>query len=701
MGLWSIFYLWSLIFIIAILGDVTCLKKYCKYKPSKKLAICSSLHYIPKINEFATGLELRDNFLPFIERNTFINVSNNLITDLIFSKNNSLRNLTSDAFKDLNHLRTLELHHEKDVSVESIKNSFSSLNRSSITNIRLEYNGWGRLPKDFFTYLSGINMSTISLNNNNFIRFIGTSFKSFSNIHKIYMRSNELVFVQADGLQQLEHLDLESNNIFRMPKFCDNETGHSLVPKLLVLSVADNAIRILQSHSFQCLGNLRTLILDRNRLTTIENDAFSQMANIKRISINFMPTLHHLFPRAFNSSSLEQLQFVQNGFRFDKFKYRNDIFRYSQNLRQLDLSRNYMPTNIRNMFYQLTNLVYLNLHTTSVTTLPVGLFKKMSQLETLIFGGNKIERWNHSVFENVTSLRKLYLDGNNIHVINESSIPHVLWMSLEHVDLSHNGYWCTCEQKWFVDFLRSTNITRILLNWPRLYACSYPEERNRLTLSLYNPTDSECANWNPMFIFVIIASSAVLLIFLIAIVMFRCQTNIRNIIYLLRVFAQKKRGYFILNSSEDFEFDAFVVYCDADRQWVHNILLKRLEANDLKICIHHRDFDVGESITENIKKYMDKSWKIVVIMSNDFTKSEWCQWEVDLIQERRRRYGKDTLVLIMYRQIDTSHMTNSVKALLDTTPHLTYKDGFGEDVFWSAVTRSVVKSFTDPPTAVL
>jgi hypothetical protein len=56
-----------------------------------------------------------------------------------------------------------------------------------------------RLPKDLFTYLSGINMSTISLNNNNFIHFIGTSFKSFSNIQTIYMRSNELVFVQADG----------------------------------------------------------------------------------------------------------------------------------------------------------------------------------------------------------------------------------------------------------------------------------------------------------------------------------------------------------------------------------------------------------------------------------------------------------------------------------------------------------------------
>jgi hypothetical protein len=61
------------------------------------------------------------------------------------------------------------------------------------------------------------------------------------------MRSNELVFVQADGLQQLEHLDLDSNNIFRMPKFCDNETGHSLVPKLL--------LPFERKHHFQSLSN--------------------------------------------------------------------------------------------------------------------------------------------------------------------------------------------------------------------------------------------------------------------------------------------------------------------------------------------------------------------------------------------------------------------------------------------------------------
>jgi hypothetical protein len=53
-----------------------------------------------------------------------------------------------------------------------------------------------------------------------------------------------------------------------------------------------------------------------------------------------------------------------------------------------------------------------------------------------------------------------------------------------------------------------------------------------------------------------------------------------------------------------------------------------------------------------------KCWKIIGVMSNQFAESEWCQWEIDLVQERRRRQGKKALVLIMYRQIDSRHMTS-------------------------------------------
>ncbi|CAC5385610.1 TLR6 [Mytilus coruscus] len=78
----------------------------------------------------------------------------------------------------------------------------------------------------------------------------------------------------------------------------------------------------------------------------------------------------------------------------------------------------------------------------------------------------------------------------------------------------------------------------------------------------------------------------------------------------------------------------------------------------IKLCIHQRDFDVGETITGNIDKYLEKSWKVVVVMSNNFAQSEWCQWEVDVVQERRRRQGKDAFLLIMLKPIDSKNMTS-------------------------------------------
>ena len=162
-----------------------------------------------------------------------------------------------------------------------------------------------------------------------------------------------------------------------------------------------------------------------------------------------------------------------------------------------------------------------------------------------------------------------------------------------------------------------------------------------------------------------------------------------------------KRGFSRPNLSLDFEYDAFIVYFDEDRQWVNNILLPKLESSDFKICVHYRDFDIGEPIINNIERYINKSWKIIVVMSNNFARSEWCQWEVDFVQERRRNQGKDSLVLIMYDQIDSYHMTSPIRILLNTAPYITYKEGFGENLFWKAVINGVRKPTYLRPTAML
>ncbi|XP_076071295.1 toll-like receptor 2 type-2 [Mytilus galloprovincialis] len=325
----------------------------------------------------------------------------------------------------------------------------------------------------------------------------------------------------------------------------------------------------------------------------------------------------------------------------------------------------------------------------------------MSSLQRLILQGNYLRDWKEGTFENMTNLQYLNLQGNYIQLINSSSFPNELLMRLKTLDLSNNHFSCTCDLMWFSDWLKNENKNRqILVNYPYRYKCIYPENMHGKCVCRYHPTNDICTPWNQLYTTAIILSSFGFIIITLIVMAYRCHANIRNYFYLFRIHRLKRRGYIRLNSSEDYEYHAFVVYCDADREWVHNIFLRKLEDDGLKLCVHHRDFDVGASITKNIDTYLQKCWKIIVIMSNDFAKSEWCQWEVDFLQERRRQQGKDVFLLIMLKTINSNHMTCPVKNLIKTTPYLTYKGGVGEDLFWKAVFESIQKPLGDPPVAM-
>ncbi|VDI59841.1 Hypothetical predicted protein [Mytilus galloprovincialis] len=186
------------------------------------------------------------------------------------------------------------------------------------------------------------------------------------------------------------------------------------------------------------------------------------------------------------------------------------------------------------------------------------------------------------------------------------------------------------------------------------------------------------------------------------VIFLKCNTNVKNLFYLFKVKQFRRHGYMPIVNSDDFEFHAFVVYCDENRIWVHDDFVKRLENEQgFKLCIYHRDFEVGETVSGNFDKYLKKSWKVVVIISNAFAKSEWCQWEVDIIQERRRRQGRDALLLVMLENITSKNMTSPLRTLLDSTPHLRYTKGIGENLFWTAVIEDLRKAIGQPPVSEL
>ncbi|XP_076107473.1 toll-like receptor 1 [Mytilus galloprovincialis] len=558
-----------------------------------------------------------------------------------------------------------------------------------------------------FEVLSKANIS-ISLKNNLLTELSSSVFLPIRNLQTLLIEGNEILFVDLNGLSTTEYLDLSNNNIYSIPVFCKN-TNETLVPKLKYLSLAYNSIRKFSKESFRCLGNLKDLNLDGNRIRSLGDNVFGLLNGIRRLSIGVNQQLKHISPSAFNSSSLQILRLHRNQFRFSKGQIKKRsfdpfrIFRTIPNLKELDLSNNHLTDFdiMKKLFLSTRNIRKLYLASTGIKTIPDGFLQKMPNIELLTLHGNELELWKASIFENVSSLRELYLDGNNIHVINEKSFPSQLLKSLKVLELSGNQYRCTCEIKWFLDTIRSTNLSsKMHKNWPKYYKCHYPDNLRKSLLADYFPTTAECNPLNIVSIIIIAACSSVLVLLFCVLMTFNCQINFKNALYLLRLKKRMKSGNFSLESSDDYEFDAFVVYCDADRLWVHGVLLKQLENSHLNICVHHRDFDVGDTIINNIGKYMAKSWKIIVVLSNNFAKSEWCQWEIDLVQERRRRQGKEVLVLVMYQQIDSKHMITPLKALLDTTPYLSYKEGFGENLFWTAVDKDIHKPLNIPPTSI-
>lgn len=672
-----------------------------------EIAWCKSLTYVPIVPKYVRVLVLIDNTIPSVDKGTFQNVSRNKLKKLVLN-NNKIETISNDAFSDINTIKVLVVGHERKLNLTKLKESFKSLNQSIVTELIFENNGWlsTQIPENFLKFMKGGNLSKVKFTGNNFNDFDFMRLDLDNSAKWLNMSDNEMVFIQTRGLQFVTKLYLAVNNIFEIPDFCENGTQNSLAPRLEYLSLSDNAIRKLAPTSFRCLKRLERLILDRNRLNVIEDYVFTSLPSLSKLFISWIPQLGRLQRHAFDHPSLEELLFTQNGFRFDKMHPNNltYLFANMSNLQRLDLRRNYLPKESKHLcdlFHGLKRIKKLVLPSTYITVLPSGLFQGMPLLEHLELGGNRIKTWHFRTFENLTSLRTLLLDGNYIHVINESSFPANFLVSLEQIDLSHNDFWCTCQQKWFVDYIRATNLTKKLKNWPRYYSCIYPNDKKGLTLDHYAPTDDDCADWSPIFTIIIVILTGVFIVFVVLLVAFSCIANIRNTIYLLRTYSQIRKGYIKLSSADDFQYDAYVVYCDADRVWVHNVLLKNLETCGLNICIRLRDFEFGEHIADNIEKYMKCSWKVIVVMSNNFTKSEWCQWEIDLVQERRRQDGKRALVLIMYCQIDSGHMINSIRALLDTTPYLQYKEGFGEQMFWSAITKAVRKPLAHPPTALL
>ncbi|XP_071137616.1 uncharacterized protein [Mytilus edulis] len=77
------------------------------------------------------------------------------------------------------------------------------------------------------------------------------------------------------------------------------------------------------------------------------------------------------------------------------------------------------------------------------------------------------------------------------------------------------------------------------------------------------------------------------------------------------------------------KFHVFISYSESDRSWVGTVIQHLQNDYNFKCFEHSADFIPGRKITENIEYAMSNSVKTMFILTEEYNKSYWCQYEVE------------------------------------------------------------------------
>ncbi|CAC5415051.1 unnamed protein product [Mytilus coruscus] len=131
-------------------------------------------------------------------------------------------------------------------------------------------------------------------------------------------------------------------------------------------------------------------------------------------------------------------------------------------------------------------------------------------------------------------------------------------------------------------------------------------------------------------------------------------------------------------ANEDRHYDAFIAYSEKDVDWVLHSAIPMLETEEtgktFRLCLHHRDFEIGETISNNIIKSVENSHHTILLISNDFLTSEWCMMEFRTALQKILQDKNRHMILIMKDIVTTDNIDPDLKTCINCHTHLDIRD---------------------------
>ncbi|MEP7133722.1 MAG: toll/interleukin-1 receptor domain-containing protein [Chloroflexota bacterium] len=107
-----------------------------------------------------------------------------------------------------------------------------------------------------------------------------------------------------------------------------------------------------------------------------------------------------------------------------------------------------------------------------------------------------------------------------------------------------------------------------------------------------------------------------------------------------------------INEHISSKYDVFISYSHKDEIWVQSQLLTFLESKKISVCIDFRDFHVGAPSITEMERAVIQSRKTIIVLTPDYAKSAWAEFENILAQTLDPAAHSRTLLPILLKPCD-------------------------------------------------
>ncbi|XP_073822727.1 uncharacterized protein [Musca autumnalis] len=291
---------------------------------------------------------------------------------------------------------------------------------------------------------------------------------------------NELLWEMFMGLDELQHLSLEHNDIQVVPPF-----ALSGATQLRTLSLAHNAIHDLHYRNLAGLFELQVLDISDNRLTKLTELSFPPLPKLERVDFRNNP-IRYIFPATFwVMNNTKEMYFGSDEIALELWG--NQPFKKLTQLHTLEINNVSINNLEQNIFKDLISLQKLKLRG-DVNSLEYDAFSGISQLEEVDLANCQINEISMDAFVGCRRLRLVNLSHNNI-----SYIPPGLFddqPNLEEVYLNNNQL-RTLPKTFFQ--LKRLNVARLSEN-PWKCSCDMSNWKAKITNQEKAPQTERCIN---------------------------------------------------------------------------------------------------------------------------------------------------------------------------------------------------------------